>query len=69
MKRSGGEDKRKWMEERAEAAEIAAENCRNKDLFDILKMISGEKKRQVAGVKGKDGDRPAGKATNVGRTL
>ena len=31
MKKSAREDKRKWIEERIEVAEIAAENCRNKD--------------------------------------
>ena len=43
------------MEEKVEAAEKAAEKGKNKELYDKLKMTSGEEKRQVAGVKAKDG--------------
>lgn len=43
------------MYERAETAERAAENGRNKDLYNTMKLIVGERKRQAVGVESKDG--------------
>ena len=44
-----------WMEGRAAAAEKAAENGRNKELYNITKTIAGQRKRQEVGVKDKQG--------------
>ena len=52
MKRSPREVKRGWIEKRA-AAEKAAENGRNKELYSITKTIAGEWRRQEVGVKDK----------------
>ena len=38
------------MEERAAAAEKASENGRNKELYNIIKTITEERKRQELGV-------------------
>lgn len=51
VKRSVREDKRKWMVENAVAAEKAAENGTNKDLYSITKTIVGERRRQEVDVK------------------
>ena len=40
VKRSVREDKRNWMEGRATAAEKAAENGRNKELYNITKTLA-----------------------------
>lgn len=55
VKRSAREDKRNWIEKRAAAAEKAAENGRNKELYSITKTIAGERRRQEVGVKDKQG--------------
>ena len=55
VKRSAREDKRNWLEKRAAAAEKAAENGRNKELYSITKTIAGERRRQEVGVKDKQG--------------
>ena len=41
MKRSAREDKRNWLEKKAAAAEKAAENGRNKKLYNIITSITG----------------------------
>ena len=41
VKQSAREDNRNWMEERAAAAEKAAENGRNKELYNITKTVAG----------------------------
>ena len=41
MKRSAKEDKRNWLEKRAAVAEKAAENGRNKELYNIITSITG----------------------------
>ena len=41
VKQGAREDKRNWMEEKAAAAEKAAENGRNKELYNITKVIAG----------------------------
>ena len=46
MKWSAREDKRNWLENRAAAAEKAAENGRNKELYSITKSITGERRKQ-----------------------
>ena len=43
------------MEKRAAAAVKAAENGRNKELYNITKTLTGERKRQEIGVKDKQG--------------
>jgi hypothetical protein len=43
------------MEEKAVAAEKAAENGRNKELYSITKTIAGERRRQEVGVKDQQG--------------
>ena len=51
VKQSAREDKRNWMEGKAAAAEKAAENGRNKELYNITKTLAGEWRRQEVGVK------------------
>ena len=41
VKKAIREDKRKWMEDKAQTAQEAAENGRQKELYDITKQISG----------------------------
>ena len=41
LKRSAREDKRNWLEKRAAVAEKAAENGRNKELYNIITSITG----------------------------
>ncbi|KAL9959458.1 hypothetical protein ACROYT_G032784 [Oculina patagonica] len=55
VKKNAREDKRNWIEKRAAAAEKAAENGRNKELYSITKTIAGERRRQEVGVKDKQG--------------
>ena len=55
VKQSAREDKRNWMEGKAAAAEKAAENGRNKELYNITKTLAGERRRQEVGVKDKQG--------------
>ena len=50
VKRSAREEKRKWMEEKAVAAEK-----KNKELYNITKTIAGERRRQEVGVKDQQG--------------
>ena len=54
-RRSARDDKRTWMENKAVATEKAAESSRNKELCSIMKTTAGERKRQSAGVKDKQG--------------
>ncbi|XP_071160880.1 uncharacterized protein [Mytilus edulis] len=53
VKKSAREDKRKWYNMMAEDAEKAAENGRSKELYNITKILTGERKRQHTGVKSK----------------
>ena len=55
MKLSAREDTRNWIEGRAAAAEKAAENGRNKELYNITKTLAGEWRRQEVGVKDQQG--------------
>ena len=57
VKQSAREDKRIWLEEKAAAAEKAAENGRNRELYNMTKAIVGERKRQEVGVRNKQGER------------
>ena len=43
------------MEGRAPAAEKAAENGKNMELYNITKTLAGERRRQEVGVKDKQG--------------
>ena len=61
VKRGAREDKRKWLEDKAEEAERAAENGRSKELYTITKMLTGERKKQPTGIRGKDGSMKAEK--------
>ncbi|XP_076101199.1 uncharacterized protein LOC143070989 [Mytilus galloprovincialis] len=56
VKKSAREDKRKWYNMMAEDAEKAAENGRSKELYNITKILTGERKRQHTGVKSKEGE-------------
>ena len=46
VKWSAREDKRKWLEKRAAAAEKATQNGRSKELYSITKSITGERQKQ-----------------------
>ena len=54
-KRSAREDRRNWLEKRAAAAEKAAESGRSKELYSIIKSITGEMRKQEISVKDKQG--------------
>ena len=56
VKGSAREDKRNWLEEKAAAAEKAAENGRNRELYNMTKAIVEERKRQEVGVRNKQGE-------------
>ena len=49
------EEERNWMEGRAAAAEKAAENGRNKELYNITKTLARERRRQEVDVPDKQG--------------
>ena len=49
------------MEGRAAAAEKAAENGRNKELYNLTKTLAGERRRQEVGMKDKQGTRRTSK--------
>jgi len=55
VRRSAREDKRNWLEKRVAAAEKAAENGRNKELYSITKSITGERRKREIGMKDKQG--------------
>ena len=55
VKQSAREDKRNCLEKRVAAAEKAAENGRNKELYNIITSITGEMRKQEVGVKDKQG--------------
>ena len=55
VKQSVRQDKRNWMEGKAAAAEKAAENGRNKELYNITEALAGERRRQEIVVKDKKG--------------
>ena len=50
------EDKRNWLEEKAAAAEKAAEKGRNRELYNMTKAIVGERKGQEVDVRNKQGE-------------
>ena len=56
LKQRWRKDKRNWFEEKAAAAEKAAENGRNRELYNMTKAIVGERKRQRVGVRNKHGE-------------
>lgn len=56
VKRSVREDKRKWMTEKAQAAQTAAENGRTKEQYDITRQLSGRGPRKTAAITNKDGN-------------
>ena len=45
VKRSAREDKRHWLNEKADNAERAAENGRTGELHRIMKTLKGEKRK------------------------
>ena len=55
MKQSARGDKGNCFEKRAAAAEEAAENGRNKELYNIITSITVEMRKQEVGVKDKQG--------------
>lgn len=56
-KRSMREDKRKWMTEKAQAAQTAAETGEAKELYDITRQLRGRGPRETAAITNKDGKR------------
>ena len=56
VKRNVREDKRRWVAEKAQRAQAAAENGRQKELYSIVKQLTGHNNRQVAAVRSKDGE-------------
>ena len=56
VKRSVREDKRRWMAEKAERAQSAAENGRQKELYSIVRQLTGQNTRPAAAVKSKNGE-------------
>ena len=44
------------MTEKAQRAQAAAENGRQKELYSIVKQLTGHNNRQVAALKSKDGE-------------
>ena len=56
VKRSVREDKRKWMSEKAEIAQRAAENGRQKEVYSVVKQLTGTFNRQAVAVKSKTGE-------------
>ena len=55
VKQSARENKRNCLEKRAAAAEKAAANGRNKEIYSIIRSITGEMRKQEVGVKEKQG--------------
>ena len=55
VKKSIREDKRRWMSEKAERAQNAAENGRQKELYSIVKQLTRQNTKQAAAVKNKNG--------------
>ena len=55
VKRSVREDKRKWMTEKAQVAQTAAEKGSAKELYDITRQLSGNGPRKTAAVTNKEG--------------
>lgn len=56
MKKSVREDKRKLMADQAQEGKSAAENDREKDLYEVVKQISGQHHKKTAAVKSKSGE-------------
>ena len=46
VKRSAREDKRKWVDELAQEAEMAAENGRSKKMYSITKKLKTRARKQ-----------------------
>ena len=67
VKRSVREDKRRWISEKAERAQDAAENGRQKELYSIVKQLTGQSNRQTAAVKDKNGELLKNKEARLAR--
>ena len=67
VERSVREDKRKWMAEKAERAQNAAENGRQKELYSIVKQLTRQSNRQTATVKNKNGEQLKRKEARLAR--
>ncbi|XP_062604700.1 uncharacterized protein LOC134266492 [Saccostrea cucullata] len=61
------EDKRRWMAEKAERAQKAAENGRQKELYSIVKQLTRKSNKQTAVVKSKDGELLKNKGARLAR--
>ena len=55
VKQSARENKRNCLQKRAAAAEKAAANGRNKEIYSIIRSITGEMRKKEVGVKEKQG--------------
>ncbi|KXJ20588.1 hypothetical protein AC249_AIPGENE9418 [Exaiptasia diaphana] len=67
VKTSAREDKRRWIEAKADMAEKATENGRSREMYSITKTIVGHKKKQEVGVKDKHGVMKTGKEEKLKR--
>ncbi|XP_018015247.1 uncharacterized protein LOC108672131 [Hyalella azteca] len=69
VKRSVREDKRMWMSEKAAKAQNAAENGRQKELYSIVKRLTGQSTstRQTAAVKSVNGELLKSKEARMAR--
>ncbi|XP_060069976.1 craniofacial development protein 2-like [Ylistrum balloti] len=56
VNRSVREDMRRWLTEKAHRAQAATENGRQKELYCIVKQLTGHSTRQVAAAKSKGGE-------------
>ena len=67
VKRSVREDKRMWMKHKAQKAQSAAENGRQKELYNIVKQLTGQNTKQTAAVKDKGGKLLKNKEAKIAR--
>lgn len=69
VKKNVREDKRRWMSEEAERAQNAAKNGRQKELYSIVKRLTGQSTstRQTAAVKSMNGELLKSKEARMAR--
>jgi hypothetical protein len=67
VKKSVREDKRSWSAERAKQAQHAAENGRQKELYGIVKPLTGQNMRKTAAATNRNGEILKNKAARLGR--
>ena len=67
VKKSVREDKREWLAKKTEQAQRAAENGRQKELYGIVKQLTGQNVRKTAAVTNKNGETLKNKAARLER--